>query len=86
MLGLQMILLLTSLQGCKYGSLGSPDILFSVCCSSLKSFKSDIFISTTRKDGYVVTLLFKSWMRCICDVTAQNQALVAICHLPQIQF
>ena len=22
----------------------------------------------------------------ICDVTAQNQALVAICHLPQMQF
>ena len=22
----------------------------------------------------------------ICDVTAQNQAFVAICHLPQIQF
>ena len=22
----------------------------------------------------------------ICDVTAQNQALVAICHLSQIQF
>ena len=22
----------------------------------------------------------------ICDVTGQNQALVAICHLPQIQF
>ena len=21
-----------------------------------------------------------------CDVTGQNQALVAICHLPQIQF
>ena len=22
----------------------------------------------------------------ICDVTGQNQALVAICHLPQMQF
>ena len=65
MIGLQMILLLTSLQRCKHGSLGSSDILYSMGCSSLKSFKSDISLSTTRADGYIVTLLFKSWMTCI---------------------